>query len=99
EVGEQRIGLENDAVVTLGWRQQGDVTAILIDETVALLLKARNDPQQRRLSAAGWTEETDELALPHLQVYVPERLEMAEGLADISDVQIRAGGAVRFVVG
>ena len=82
EVREQRIRLEDDAVVSLGGRQPRHVAARHADEPRVLALEAGDDPQERGLAAAARPEEADELAGLDGQRDVAERDERAELLGD-----------------
>ena len=70
QVGEQRVGLEDDAEVALGRRQARDVAPGLLDAAGGLRLEAGDDAQQRGLAAARRPEEADELALRDVEVDV-----------------------------
>ncbi len=82
EVREQRIRLEDDAVVPLSGRQPRHVAARHADEPRVLALEAGDDPQERGLAAAARPEEADELAGLDGQRDVAERDERAELLGD-----------------
>ncbi len=87
QVGEQRVGLEDDAVVALRRRQRGDVLAAQLDAPGGLRLQPGDDAQDGRLAAARGAEEADELALRDLQVDALQRDEVAELLADAGQSQ------------
>ena len=89
QVGEQRIGLEDDAVVALRRRQHRDVAPGHPDAAGAVRLEPGDDAQQRGLAAARRPEEADELALGDLQIDVAQRGEAAEILADAFESEIR----------
>src|SRR5207302_2207326 len=88
EVGEERIGLEDDAEVALGRRQPRDVAAPLADRAGGLRIEAGDGAQQRRLAAARGAEETDELALGDIERDVAEGGEIAEALGKVSDFEV-----------
>ena len=73
QVREERVGLEDDAVVAQGRRQAGDVAAGHAHRARVLALEPSDDPQQRGLAAAGWTEEADEFAGADGERDVPQR--------------------------
>ncbi len=59
-VGEQGVGLEHHADVTMLDGQIGDILIIEIDPSAGIgALKAGNDPQGGGLAAARWTEKHD----------------------------------------
>ena len=82
EVGEQRIGLEHDAVVALARGQPGHVAPGHPHGPEVLPLETRDDPQQRRLAAAARPEEADELAVADLERHALEGDDGAESLGD-----------------
>jgi len=88
EVGEERIGLEDDAEVALGRRQRRHVPALLVDRPGGLRIKARDRAQQRRLAAARRPEETDELALLDVERDVAQRCEGAVAFGEVADLEI-----------
>ncbi len=63
-VGEGRVGLEHHGDVALACRQQRDVAAADGEPTLGRLLEARDHAQQRRLAAAGGTEQRHLRASP-----------------------------------
>ncbi|MNP04202.1 hypothetical protein D3C76_961100 [compost metagenome] len=91
EVGEQRVGLEQDAVVARLRRQAGDVTRTDVDAARVLPLQAGDAAQQRGLAAAGWAEQADQFAPFHIQGHPIEGGEVAEAFADIPHLQGRGG--------
>ena len=95
QVREQRVGLEDDAVVALRRRQPRDVAPGQFDAPGALHLEPGDDAQQRGLAAARGPEEADELALGDVQVDVAQRGEAAEVLADAGQLQIGAASPSR----
>jgi hypothetical protein len=62
---KQRVILENHAAVAAG-----AVDGVAVDRNVpgGWFLESGDDPQQRRLSAAGRADHADELALPNGQI-------------------------------
>ena len=85
--------LEDDPVVAV---EPGLVGALAVDEHVALarLDQVADDPQQRRLAAAGRADQGDELARLHVEVDPVEREHVAalEALREPGD---RDGGGIR----
>ena len=63
QIREQRIRLEDDAVVALGRRQQRNLAPGLPEPARALHFEPGDDAQERRLAAARGPEEADELSL------------------------------------
>ena len=92
QVGEQRVGLEDDAEVALRRRQMRHVAAGDLDAAGVLRLEPGDHAQQRGLAAARGAEEADELALLHLQRDVVERGEGAEALGHRPDAQVHGAG-------
>jgi hypothetical protein len=72
QIREERIGLEDDAVVALRWRQARDVAPRLAHRAGGLYFKARDDAKQSGLAAARRAEKADELALRDTQVDVAQ---------------------------
>ena len=93
QVGEQRVGLEDDAVVALRRRQHRDVAPGQFDAPGGLRLQPGDDAQQRGLAAARRAQEADELALGDLQVDVAQRREAAEILADAFELEVGRQGS------
>ena len=89
QVGEQGVGLEDDAEIAGGGRQVRDIAPALLDRSRRLRIEARNRTQQRGLAAARWPEKAHELAGHHIQRYAAERREGAECLHEIAHTQIR----------
>ena len=96
QVGEQRVGLEDDAEVALRRRQPRDVAAADLDRAGVLHLEAGDHAQQRGLAAAGRPEEADELAALDLERDVIERREGAEALGDALDPQVNGTSGRRL---
>src|SRR5262249_19529850 len=88
QIGEQRIGLKDDAEVALGRRQGRNVAAALDDAAATLDVEAGDGPQQRRLAATGRAEEADEFTLGDLERNVLQRREATEALVNAVDDQI-----------
>jgi hypothetical protein len=70
QVGEQRVGLEDDAVIALRRRQGRDVAPALLDRAAGLQVEAGDGTQKRGLAAARRAEEADELSLADVERYV-----------------------------
>ena len=105
EVGKQRVRLEHDPVVARGRRRVGHVAAVLDHAAAGLPFEARDDAQQRRLAAAGRTDEAHHLARRDREVDRLQRDEAAERLVygsrcsahrrrDQGTRVIRSGGAL-----
>jgi hypothetical protein len=88
QVGKQRVGLENDAVVALRRRQGRDVLAGLPDGALRLQVEASDCPEQRGLATAGRPQKADELALRNRQRHIAQCNEVAVGFPEIFDLQI-----------
>ncbi len=89
QVGEERVGLEHDAEITLGRRQRGDVAAALLDPAGRLDVQAGDRPEQGCLATSRRAKEADELALDDLQRDVVEGGEGAELLGEPADPEVR----------
>ena len=87
QVGEQRIGLEDDAEVALGRRQRRDVPPLLVDGAGGLRIEAGDGAQQGGLAAARRTEEADELALGDIETDIAQRGEVAVALGEVADFE------------
>ncbi|MCY1301176.1 hypothetical protein D9M70_507700 [compost metagenome] len=94
EVGEQRVGLEQDAVVACLWRQVGDIAPGKANGAAVLLFQASDAAQKGGLAAAGRAEQADQLSGADIQRHAVQRLEGAEALVDVAQLQID-GGHVR----
>ncbi len=70
------------------------IDAVQQDTAGAGLLEARDQPQQRRLAAAGRSEQREELALIDVERKMIDRGEAAEALADAFDPQQRLQSAI-----
>ena len=80
---QQRGALEHQADVA---PRCVDACAVHAHLAGARRQQARDDPEQRRLAAAGAPDERDELALPHLEVDVVERVQaLAAAAKDLGD--------------
>jgi hypothetical protein len=85
-VPERRVVLEHEPDVPLLGRQPGRVVALDLDGALIRQLEPRDDPQQRRLATAAGAEQRGQLTGRDLQVDVGERDEVAEALADATNV-------------
>ena len=86
--GNKRIGLEHHADVATPGRQSCVTSRPLTRmRPAARLLEACNHPQRRGLSAAGGTEQAQDLAFRHGQADIADRGEIAERLAEGVRVQ------------
>jgi hypothetical protein len=65
----------------------GQIGAVEHDPAGGRQLKTGDQPQQRGLAAAGRAEEADELALRKIEIDIGDGRDMAEGLADLLQVQ------------
>jgi hypothetical protein len=95
---EQAGLLEGDAVVLVQARPAG---RLAVDEHRALgrLDQVRDDPQQRRLAAARWADERDELSCRDREVDAGERLDGGRALAEaLAQTLERDGGRPRVHV-
>ena len=89
EVGEQRVGLEDDAEIPFRRRQVRDIPARLLDAAVGLDVEPRDGAQQRRLAAPRRAEKAHELAFKDLQADILDGREVTELLGDVFDLQVR----------
>lgn len=65
----------------------GDALAVDMDLAAGDVFEAGDDPQQRRLSAAGGTNEDDEFAMLHRQINAVQHVDGAEGFACVREFQ------------
>ena len=72
-VGEQAVGLEHHPHVALVRRHVGDVAVVDEHSARVRAVESAEDPQRRRLAAAGRTEQRDQLAVLDLEVEARER--------------------------
>src|SRR6185312_4766474 len=83
QVREQRVVLEDGVDVALVGRQPRDVGAGELDEARRRLLEAADHAQGRRLAAARWPEEAEELALLDVEIDVVDGVRVAIHLGDL----------------
>ncbi len=83
----QRVALEHHRQVALRRRQPRDVAAVEVDAAGAERLEPGDQPQQRRLAAAGRPDEHGELAARDRQVDALDRLHVAELLLDALELE------------
>ena len=62
------------------------------DPPRGLRLQPGDDPQERGLAAARGAEQHDELAVGDVEVHALEHVGLAEGLADLVDLELGHGG-------
>jgi len=93
EVGEQRVGLEQNAVVAGLGRQLGNVAVADVQLALVLPLKAGDAAQQRGLAAARRPQQAHQLAGGDVQRHIVERGEGTETLVDTTHRHVRAGGS------
>src|SRR5712692_10242020 len=98
EVGEQGVGLEDDAEVPLRGGQGRDVAAGLLDAAARLDVEAGDGAQQRGLAAPRRTQEADELALVDLERDVVEGGEGAELLGEALNAEVGRRLRVRLAL-
>src|SRR5713101_8499116 len=70
---EERISLEYHTNVALIRRLAGDVLTADDHPSTIGLLQSRDQPQRRRLAAAGWAQQGDQLAGSHRQIEAVQR--------------------------
>src|SRR5438132_13050961 len=75
---KQRIALENFIHIARVRRREGHVALIQPDFPARRLIEPGNEPEARRLAAAGRTEKRHELTLAHGEINSVERNERAE---------------------
>ena len=85
-VGEEGVGLKDDAEVALGRGQGGAVLAADANAAGGGGLQAGDDAQQGGFAAAGGTEDADELALFDLQGDVPQGGLLVKHFLNVSDL-------------
>ena len=90
-VGKQGVGLEHHADRALVGAQMGHVLAVDANFARARRLEARDHAQSRRLAAAAWSEEGDELAALDREIEIPDDRVGAEGLANAGQGEKRHG--------
>ena len=76
-VGEQRVALEHGVERPTVGRKLGDVAALVDDGSAVGHLQSGDQAQQRRLAAAGRSEQGEELASLDLQIHPLEGLDAA----------------------
>ena len=88
EVREERVRLEDGVDRTAVGRQPGDVGAVDPDRALVRALEAGDQPQRRRLPAAGRPEEREELTLADLEVEPVDGDERAEALGHADELDV-----------
>ena len=86
-VREQAVGLEDHADVPPVRRRPRQVDAVDDDRAGGRLVEPCDEPQRRRLAAAGRAEQRDELALLELEVDAVERGHGAEDAAQAPQLE------------
>src|SRR5919198_6725534 len=84
--GQEIVGLEHEAAIEA---RSTDGAAVELDLAGAGRFETRNDAQERRLAAAGRTDQRDELAALHHEIDVLQGPQFAERFAEIEDLQLR----------
>ena len=79
--------MEDNAEITLCWRQRRDIASRLDDAPHGRRIKPGNGAEQGGLAAARWAKEGNQFARWNIQAYAFERNEITELLADILDDQ------------
>ena len=87
-VREDRVALEDHRDPPPPRRQVGGVAVADVDASLVDPLETREAAQQRRLAAAGGTEQHDELPVLHLEVDAVDGREVAEGLAHALEADV-----------
>jgi hypothetical protein len=84
----KRVRLEHHCNAALGRVVIGDILAADEDMARSGLLESGDGPEQRRLPAAGRSDEHYELAVPDVQIDVPDDRHGAEALVDATQLQL-----------
>ncbi|MDT4875998.1 hypothetical protein FQZ97_1114100 [compost metagenome] len=62
-----------------------------MDFAAVNIFKTGNHPQERGLAAAGWSENSNKLAVLHIERHFRQGLKLVEGLGNRCDFQSRHG--------
>ena len=90
QVWVQRVFLEDHGDVAIARRHSGGRSPVEPDRSAGDLFEAGDEPQQRRLAAAGRTQHGDDLGVSDVQIEVAERNGTArKHLADSFQEQVR----------
>jgi len=82
---EQRVRLKDHSHPTLPGREFSNVFAMKYDLAGVGLLQAGNDPENRRLTASGGTEQDESFTFGNMEIDVLEYTRLTETLADSDD--------------
>ena len=94
-VRERGVVLEHEADAPLLRTRGRDVDAVNRDRAGVRRLQPGDDPQQRRLARAAWSEQRSERALRDLQGHIFKRRELPEVLRDVVDVDPHQASSFR----
>jgi len=86
-VGEEAVGLEDGRRGAAVGGEEGDVLAADADPAPRGQLEAAYHAEGRRLAAAGWSEEGDELAGSQLEVRLVHRDDVGLRLLVLEDLR------------
>ncbi len=89
-VAEEGVVLEHEPHLPLAHRLIGRVFAVEVDGAMIRRLQPGDDPQQRGLARPGWAEQRDQLARRDVEAHVVQRREIAERLAQVTDLDAHA---------
>ena len=99
KVRVERVGLEDHGDLTLRRRRRVDAGPVEQHVAGGGVLKPGDDPQQRRLAAAGRADEDTELAVLDIEIDALDHFGLAEGLGDAAERerahQSRTGAPLR----
>ena len=100
EVREKRISLENGVDVSLVRRSLEEILALEINDAGISSLKACDDAERCRLSAARRTEERDELIVPDIERDILEDLRPVKALVQVLDLNdvLRTGIVFKYLI-
>ncbi len=91
----ERIVLEDDTdLPLLRWYvtiNMGNAAVTNVDFAAIDVFKTCNHPQKRGLATAGWSENSNKLAILHIKRHFRQGLKLVEGLGNRSDFQSRHG--------
>ena len=85
-VAKQGVVLEDEADVAFAGRVIGDVLIVIMNRAAIGRFQPRDDPQQRRLAAAGRPQQGQQAAGGNLDADAVQGGELAETLADFLDM-------------
>ena len=94
QVRVERVGLEDHGQIAAARPHVVDHGAVDRHVARGLRLQPRDDPQGRRLSASGGTDEGQELAVGDVEIDAVEDPRVSEGLGDALECDARQGSSL-----